>query len=113
MPSKITLFAGILLLIAGIIVRKASSFPSTGLFMILLGVALKTYYIVGAVRSGLYRPGAEMWLLFVGLSLFLGGLYLRNRGFFIDPIYLIVTGLALKILFVVRFIQLVRQSRGA
>jgi hypothetical protein len=113
MPSKIILFAGILLLITGVTVRKVSPFPSAGLFMILLGVALKTYYIVGAIRSGMYRPGAEMWLLFVGLSLFLGGLYLRNKGFFIDPIYLIVTGLVLKILFVVRFIQLVRQSRRA
>ena len=113
MPSKIILFAGIFLLITGIIVRKASPFPSAGLFMILLGVALKAYYIVGAIRSGMYRPGAEIWLLFVGLSLFLGGLYLRNRDFIISPMFLIVTGLTLKILFVVRFIQLVRQSRRA
>ncbi len=113
MPSKNVLFAGILLLLVGIVVRKATSFASVGLIMILLGVACKTYYIVGAIRAGVYRPGAEIWLLFVGLALFLGGLYLRSTGFVIDPLYLIVTGLALKILFVVRFVQLIRQSRRA
>ena len=86
-----------------------------GLLLILLGVGLKTYYIVAAVRSGIYKPGAELWLLFSGLVLFLGGLYLRRSGAdaWIDPIYLILIGLTLKVLFVIRFIQIVRRARNA
>jgi hypothetical protein len=113
MASKSILFAGIILLVAGIVIRKATGFSIAGLIVILLGVGCKTYYIIGAIRSGLYRPGPEIWLLFVGLALFLGGLYLRGSDFFIDPVYLIGLGLTMKILFVIRFIQLVRHSRQA
>lgn len=115
-PAKKTwLFAGIVLLVAGILVRRMTDFPMIGLLMIFLGVGLKTYYIVAAARSGIYKPGAELWLLFSGLVLFLGGLYLRRSGaeVGIDPIYLILIGLTLKALFVIRFIQIVRRVRNA
>lgn len=111
--KKGLLFAGIALLVLGILVRKMTDLGLVGLMLILLGVGLKTYYIVDAARSGLYKPGRELWLLFAGLALFLGGLYLRRSGteVLIDPIYLIVIGLVLKVLFVIRFIQLVRRER--
>ena len=104
---------GIALLLGGILVRKMTDQSLTGLALILMGVGLKTYYIVDAARSGLYRPGPELWLLFVGLALFLGGLYLSRSGTpsFVDPLYLILTGLTLKALFVIRFIQLMRKAR--
>lgn len=113
MASKPILFAGILLLLVGIVVRKVTSFPSLGLIMILLGIGCKTFYIIAAIREGLYRPGPEIWLLFVGLALFLCGLYLRGTDFFINPVYLIFTGLTMKVLFVLRFIQLIRRVRQA
>ncbi len=110
-PKKIVLFAGIALLILGILLRKLSEIPMIGLFLILSGVGFKTYYIIKAGQSGLYTPGKELWLLFFGLTLFLGGLYLRGKDLFVDPIYLIVFGLGLKILFIIRFIQIVRINR--
>jgi len=111
--KKALLFLGIALLLGGILVRKMTDQSLTGLALILMGVGLKTYYIVDAARSGLYRPGPELWLLFVGLALFLGGLYLSRSGTpsFVDPLYLILTGLTLKALFVIRFIQLMRKAR--
>jgi len=110
-PKKPVLFAGISFLILGILLRKISDYPTIGLFLILLGVGLKTYYIIQAIRSGLYRPGKELWLLFIGLALFLGGLYLRGEAFIFNPTYMIILGLGLKILFILRFIQIVRLNR--
>ena len=110
-PKKPVLFSGIGFLIAGILVRKLTDFQVLGLLLILLGVGLKTYYIIRAIRSGLYEPGKELWLLFVGLSLFLGGLYLRGENSVLNPTYLIVFGLGLKVLFIIRFIQIVRINR--
>ena len=110
-PKKTVLFAGIGLLIAGILLRKLSDFPALGLSLILLGVGFKTYYILRAARSGLYAPGKELWLLFVGLTLFLGGLYLRGMDMNFNSTYLIVLGLVLKVLFIIRFIQIVRTHR--
>lgn len=111
--KKQVLFAGIGLLVIGIVVRKFTAYSLTGLIMILVGVGFKTFYIISMIRSGVYKPGRELWLLFVGLALFLGGLYLRRKGFIVDPIYLILTGLALKVAFILRFIQLVRQGKPA
>ena len=110
-PKKSVLFAGIGLLIAGILLRKLSEIPGIGLSLILLGVGLKTYYIIQASRSGLYTPGKELWLLFMGLTFFLGGLYLRGKDLLLHPTYLIVFGLGLKVLFIIRFIQIVRFNR--
>ena len=107
---KPILFIGILLLVAGILTRRLLELPYVGLLMILLGVALKTFYIVAKVRAGEYRPGGELWFLFIGLALFLGGVYARARG--LDeyrPVYWMVAGIVLKVIFIVRFIQLTRR----
>lgn len=109
---KPILYSGIALLVLGILIRKMTGFPIAGLFMIIVGVAFKTYYILASIRSGEYKPGKEIWLLFIGLALFLTGLYLRKTGFVINPLYLIIAGLILKTLFIIRFIQLVRRGRS-
>ena len=111
-PKKSVLFTGIGVLVFGIVLRAATDSRLAGLLLILLGVSLKTYYIVAAIRSGLYKPGNELWLLFIGLACFLSGLYLRGTNYVVNPIYLIVFGLSLKILFIIRFIQLVRMERS-
>ena len=110
-PKKPILFFGIGLLIAGILLRRLSDYQNLGLLVILFGVGLKTYYIIRAIRSGLYTPGKEIWLLFAGLTFFLGGLYLRGESIVVKPTYLIVFGLSLKVLFIIRFIQKVRINR--
>ena len=107
---KPILFIGILLLVAGILVRRFLELPYVGLVFILSGVALKTYYIVAKARAGEYKPGGELWFLFIGLALFLGGLYARARGLdTYKPVYWMVTGIVLKVIFIVRFIQLTRR----
>ena len=112
MKSKTLLFIGILLLIIGIIIRKMTSFEVLGLIFIIIGVLCKTVYIVFKARSGEYQPGKELIFLGVGLLLFLSGLYMRTLDQnLIDPTYLIVIGLGLKIVFIVRFIQIVRKEK--
>ncbi len=78
MKSKWTLFAGIILLIVGVILRKVTSLGFEPILLILIGVLLKTYYIIGKTKSGTYKHGYELIFLFVGLSLFLSGIYLRS-----------------------------------
>ena len=79
MKSKWTLFSGIILLIIGILLRKATSFEVFGLVLILVGVLFKTYYIISKARSGEYAPGKELFFLFIGLGLFLSGLYMLRQ----------------------------------
>ena len=112
MKSKWILFAGIVLLIVGIIVRKTSGFAIEGLVMIITGVLFKTYYIVSKARSGAYKPGNELWLLFIGLFMFLSGLYIRSHESQINSAYLIFSGLALKVVFIILFILKTKKSKN-
>ena len=112
MKSKTLLFIGILLLILGIFIRKMTSLEVLGLLFILIGVLCKTVYIIAKARSGEYVPGKELIFLGVGLLLFLSGLYMRSLDQnLIDPSYLIVSGIGLKIIFIIRFIQIVRKAQ--
>ncbi len=113
MKSKWTLFAGILLLTLGIILRKATGLGTEGLILIITGVVFKTYYIVSKVRSGEYKPGYELIFLFLGLTMFMSGLYIRTHEPPFSPALLIVPGVILKVLFIVLFIIKVRKTRKA
>lgn len=104
MKQKWTLFVGIVLLIAGIIIRKSMELNVEGLVMILTGVLFKTYYIISKVRSGEYKPGYELIFLFVGLTMFLTGLYLKSHNPPFNPLYLIAPGIILKVIFIILFI---------
>ena len=111
MKSKWTLYTGIVLLTAGIIIRKTTGLSTEGLIMIITGVLFKTYYIVSKVRSGEYKPGYELAILVAGLALFMTGLYLRANGAPFNPVFLIAPGIALKVVFIILFIVKVRKSR--
>ncbi len=111
MARKSLLFVGIILLVVGILIRKLTSQDVLGLLMIIAGVICKTVYIVAKARSGEYQPGKELIFLGLGLVLFLSGLYLRKHDQNLSyPLYMIVVGLMLKIVFIVRFIQIVKKS---
>jgi hypothetical protein len=93
----------------GIVFRKITPFEVFGLFLIISGVLCKTIYIIAKARSGEYKPGRELIFLFSGLLIFLSGLYLRSQPEpLLNPLYLIITGLVLKTIFIFRFIYLVR-----
>ena len=112
MKLKGLLFIGIILLVIGIILKKASQLEVLGLVLIITGVTFKTIYILAKVKSGDYQPGKEMLFLLFGLILFLTGLYLRSVDqALINPIYLIVLGLSLKVIFIIKFILIVRANK--
>ncbi len=113
MNSKILLFIGIVLLIVGIILKKTTQLEALGLILIIIGVTFKIIYIFTKVRSGEYKPGKEFIFLVVGLLFFLTGIYLRNiNQTLIKPIYLIVFGITLKIVFIIRFIQIIKSEKN-
>ena len=112
MTSKGLLFAGIILLMVGIILRKSTQMETLGLTLIIIGVSFKSIYILSKVRSGEYKPGKELIFLVVGLLLFFTGLYLRNIDqTFIKPIFLIISGITLKLIFIIRFIKIVKSAK--
>ena len=104
MKSKWLLFAGIIFLVIGIVLRRISDFSIEGLVLIITGVLLKAFYIIRKIRSGEYIPGFEMGFLFIGLAMFLSGLYLRAHQAPFNPAFLIAPGLLLKVGFIVIFI---------
>ena len=112
MKSKSLLLTGIILLAIGILLRKMTQMDAFGLSLILIGVSCKAIYIIKKVRNGEYKPGKELIVLALGLLLFLTGLYYRDtEQMLIKPIYLIVLGITLKIIFIVRFIQVIRSRK--
>ena len=112
MKLKWVLFAGILFLVSGIVLKKVTDLDGYGLFLILLGVLLKVYYIIHKIVVGEYKPGKEVIFLLVGLAFFLSGLYFRNAEASINYIPLLVLGIILKVVFIVVFIIKIRSVRN-
>jgi len=106
---KKLLFIGILLLVVGILLKKLFQMDVLGLVLIITGVTFKVIYILAKVKSGEYKPGKELVFLGAGLLFFFTGLYLKNQNqTLINPTYLIVFGLTLKVIFIIRFIKIVK-----
>lgn len=111
MKKKWSLFAGILLLVAGIILKKLTELDMAAVKLIIMGLLFKTYYIVHIARSGEYKPGYELYFLFAGLALFLSGLYLKSQDPSVIAGLLVFTGILLKTTFIVIFIIRIRAVR--
>jgi len=111
MKKKWMLFAGIILLVAGIVLRNLTELDLTAVLLIVLGVLFKTYYIVRMARSGEYKPGYELYFLFAGLGIFLSGLYLKSQNPSVIAGLLVFTGILLKTSFIVIFIVRLRAAR--
>ena len=112
MTSKALLFTGIILLVIGILLRKMTQLDAFGLSLIIIGVTCKSIYIIKKARHSEYKPGKELIFLVAGLLLFFTGLYLKSiEQNLIKPIYLIVVGITLKIIFIIRFIQIVKSAK--
>ena len=101
MKLKWLLFVGIALLTSGILLKKFSELSIEPILLIIVGVLLKTYYIIGKVRNGEYKPGSELGILLIGLCLFLSGLYFRSHEGPFNATYLIAAGISLKVVFVI------------
>lgn len=112
MKSKYLLFTGIFLLVIGILIRTITQIDTLGVILIIIGVLCKLIYIINKARNGDYRPGKELIILAVGLLLFFIGLYFGDVvSIYTKPIYLIALGVILKIIFVFRFIQIMRYKK--
>ncbi len=113
MQSKLLLFLGIILLVVGILLKKMTQLEVIGLAFIITGVTCKLIYIILKARNGEYKPGTELFILVVGLLLFFIGLYMKGvEQNLIKPIYLIVLGITLKIIFIIKFIQIIRSNKN-
>ena len=92
--------------------KKMTLMEEIGLALIITGVICKAIYIVIKVRTGEYRPGKELFFLAFGLLLFFTGLYLKGmEQNLINPFYFIVLGLTLKLIFIIKFIQISRAGK--
>ena len=112
MKSKLLLFIGIILLTLGVLLKKAFHLDTLGITLIITGVIFKSIYIIQKIKSGEYKPGKELIFLVTGLLLLFIGLYLQGiNQTLIMPIFLIVSGLILKTIFIIRFIQIVKQGK--
>jgi len=112
MKSKYLLFAGIISLSIGILLRVTNQLEYLGFSLIIIGVLCKLIYILKKVKDGVYKPGKEVFALGLGLFLFFLGLYgLDSDNLFFKPVYFIVLGISLKMIFVVRFIQIIRSAK--
>ena len=109
---KKILLIGIILLVVGILLKKIFLMDVLGLILIIAGVTFKAIYILAKVKSGDYKPGKELVFLVVGLLFFFTGLYLQKiEQALVNPIYLIVFGLTLKVIFIIRFITIVKSDK--
>jgi drug/metabolite transporter (DMT)-like permease len=111
MKEKWTLFTGIILLTAGIVLRKITDFGIEAILLIVAGVIFKVYYLIRKARNGEYKPGLELVFLFIGLIMFFSGLYLRYHEPPFNPLWLIIPGISLKVVFIILFIRKIRKSR--
>lgn len=110
MNLKWVLFSGILLLTMGVILRILTEQRFVAILLIITGVLFKTFYIISKVRSGEYQVGYELVFLFLGLTLFFSGLYFRVHRPDYPFLFLMVSGLILKIVYIILFIVKVRST---
>jgi hypothetical protein len=112
MKSKYLLFTGIIFLTTGIFLKATKQLEFFGLSLIAIGVICKLIYILLKIKNGAYRPGKELFVLGLGLILMFTGLYgLDPENIYLKPVYFIVLGITLKIIFVVWFIRIIRSGK--
>ena len=111
MKVKGILYIGILLLVVGLWFRYLTPYTTAGLSLVIVGVILKLSYILQTMRSGQYKPQAEIFLLFSGLLLLFLGLWHKLNISEVVGYGMITVALVLKFLFLFLFIRKVRLNR--
>lgn len=108
MKNKWSLFAGLILLTSGILLKlifENSGFP---VILIIVGILLKILFIINKIGRTNYKPGYEVIFLVTGLALFFLGVYMKSSFLFVEPVYLKIVGILLKITFIILFIRKTR-----
>lgn len=103
---KIFLFSGILFLVSAIVLR-ACGIGGWGFYLPLaVGVLCKIMFVALSFRVGKMKIGLPMYILLLGLTLFLTGLMLKRQMLFLPwAEYLLYVGIGGKALSVVLFIK--------
>ncbi|NNK82150.1 MAG: hypothetical protein HKO92_03390 [Flavobacteriaceae bacterium] len=113
MSTKYLLITGIISLIIGVLIKLNFQSVHIGHYLIAIGIAFKIIYIVIKVRNDEYNPGKEVLFLIFGLLLFFTGLYATEIvQKFIRPLFLIVFGVILKLVFIVRLINITKSEKA-
>lgn len=105
MRKKWVLFVGIALLLIGIFLKILMELTPWSTIIIITGVCFKIYYILYKIISGEYKPGFEMILLLIGLTIYCIGIYIKSHGRPFNALFLMVPGISMKIAFVFFFIK--------
>ena len=111
MKSKYILYLGIVLLVAGLFFRYLTTLPEIGLALIIIGAFLKLAYILFTIKRGYYQPGREVFFLLLGLGLLFLGLWHKLNISHLVGYSMIISGVALKLVFIILFIRKTRTSR--
>jgi hypothetical protein len=108
MERKLLLYIGILLLVSGIALKSFTGYSILAWLTIGTGALAKILYIIGKIKSRSYKPGYEMICLYLGLSIFFTGMYVKADLVTEHKSLFIYTGIGLKSLFVFLFIRKMR-----
>ena len=91
MNKKWPLFAGIVLLVTGVLLRIFADLGHLPIFIIITGASFKIYYVILKIRDGEYKPGFEVFLLYLGLVLFFTGVFMKNHHARFNHLYLMMS----------------------
>lgn len=77
--------------------------------LIFSGAIMKISYIYIKYKRGEYKPGKELILLYVGLTLFFTGIFFKYHESPLHPAYFLASGGLLKLSFIIQFIRKTRK----
>ncbi|MBN2820518.1 MAG: hypothetical protein JXP36_16215 [Bacteroidales bacterium] len=109
--KKWFLYSGLFLIAFGVILKLVTAFNLLALVIIFTGAGSKVLYLFLKFLSKEYVPGTELKFLIVGLILFLAGNFVIQKPEFLS-LLLKITGVSLKIIFVLLFILKQRNAFG-
>ena|GEM_PF-5329046 len=111
MKRKVFLYIGIILLISGIALKSLTDYTVLAWLTVISGALAKIIYLVGRIKSRSYKPGYEMIMLYLGLSLFFIGMYIKTSFIAEHRLLFIYIGIGFKILFVIIFAIKIKQLK--
>ncbi len=111
MKSIYLIFVGLFLLIAGIVMKYVTDLNVLPVILMAAGGLFKLAYILLKIVRREYKPGFEVLLLLSGLLLFFTGKNLQRDPDIAYAMFMMITGIGLKILFVLLFIRKRRHKK--
>lgn len=111
---KLLLYAGLVFIVAGLILRFLMNGSGLGNVLVSVGGSLKLVYVFLIMKFGGYKPGIELLYLGLGVTIVIVGSWLRKNMY--DTFLALsftVSGVVLKAFFVYVFIRKMRAIRVA